>query len=174
MASLSVIHCGLCFWQAHHSGLPHRRKSGHIGYGPTTSMLRPIRRMIDIQKRRWWETPRRCSSACNSGQRGSPSSRSARAPVYRGMGRGEYSHVALKSPSQWELSRHLKDMARARIPPSARPRGFSHVALSSLRMAVEAGEIEPSHVLSPINFFVWTLSGVKVQSYTNRDAIPKR
>ena len=30
------------------------------------------------------------------------------------------------------------------------------------------------HVLSPINFFVWTLSGVKVQSYTNRDAIPKR
>ena len=26
---------------------------GHIGYGPTTSMLRPIRRMIDIQKRRW-------------------------------------------------------------------------------------------------------------------------
>ena len=94
--------------------------------------------------------------------------------VYRGMGRGEYSHVGLKSPSQWELSRHLKDMARARIPPSARPRGFSHVALSSLRMAVEAGEIEPSHVLSPINFFVWTLSGVKVQSYTNRDAIPKR
>jgi hypothetical protein len=73
-----------------------------------------------------------------------------------------------------ELSRHLKDMARARIPPSARPRGFSHVALSSFRMAVEAGEIEPSHVLSPINFFVWTLSGVKVQSYTNRDAIPKR
>jgi hypothetical protein len=41
-------------------------------------------------------------------------------------------------------------------------------------MAVEAGEIEPSHVLSPINFFVWTLSGVKVQRYTNRDAIPKR
>ena len=111
---------------------------------------------------------------CNSEQRGSPSSRSARAPVYRGIGRGEYSHVGLKSPSQWELSRHLKDMARARIPPSARPRGFSHVALSSLRMAVEAGEIEPSHVLSPINFFVWTLSGVKVQSYTNRDAIPKR
>jgi hypothetical protein len=56
----------------------------------------------------------------------------------------------------------------------ARPRGFSHVALSSLWMAVEAGEIEPSHVLSPINFFVWTLSGVKVQCYTNRDAIPKR
>ena len=24
------------------------------------------------------------------------------------------------------------------------------------------------------HFFVWNLSGVKVQSYTNRDAIPKR
>ena len=38
---------------------------------------------------------------------------------------------------------------------------------------MEAGEIEPSHVLSPINFFVWTLSGVKVQSYTNLRRHPK-
>ena len=39
---------------------------------------------------------------------------------------------------------------------------------------MEAGDIEPNDVLSPINLFVWTLSGAKVQSYTNRDAIPKR
>jgi hypothetical protein len=121
VASLSVIHCGLCFWQAHHSGLPHRRNRGILAMGPLHQCYAQSGGLLISKSAGGEKRPADVHPRCNSEQRGSPSSRSARAPVYRGMGRGEYSHVGLKSPSQWELSRHLKDwLAHGYLPQQGR------------------------------------------------------